>query len=53
MAAARAYRADRKQNGDAFVDAINASTDHDHRSLAQISAVTGFGQHELDAILGA
>jgi hypothetical protein len=52
MAAVRAYRDDPKRNGPLFVEAIHASTNYDHRSLKQVSEVTGYSEVELKGILG-
>jgi hypothetical protein len=51
IAAARAYRDDPKGHGHWFVEAINASTDYDHRSMKQVSEVTGYSEVELKSIL--
>jgi hypothetical protein len=52
MGAARAYHDDPQRNGPSFVEAINASTNYDHRSLSQVSELTGYSEHELKMILG-
>jgi hypothetical protein len=52
MAAARAYRDDPEQNSPLFVEAINASTNYSHRSLMQVSELTGYSEDELKGILG-
>jgi hypothetical protein len=52
MAAARAYRGDPKRNGPLFVEAIDASTNYDHRSLKQVSELTGYSEVALKGILG-
>jgi hypothetical protein len=44
MTAARAYRQDPEKNHGPFVEAINESTDYDHRTLSHVSEVTGFNE---------
>jgi hypothetical protein len=51
IAAARAYRDDPKRNRHLFVEAINASTNDNHRSLEEVSEVTGYSEVELKSIL--
>jgi len=51
MAAARAYRQDPEKNHGPFVEAINASTNYDHRTLAQVSEMTGFNEEKTKTIL--
>ncbi|MGO9247762.1 MAG: hypothetical protein ACLP7W_04120 [Solirubrobacteraceae bacterium] len=51
LVAARAYRDDPEQ-APLFVEAINAATSHDHRTLAQVSDLTGYSQDELKTIVG-
>jgi hypothetical protein len=42
---------DPERNVARFVAAITASTDYDHRTLAQVSAITGCSEQELKEIL--
>jgi hypothetical protein len=51
IAAERAYRDDPKRNRHLFVEAINASTNDNHRSLGEVSEVTGYSEVELKGIL--